>query len=46
MSKVLFNLLCQLDRLYKHCRQGSYKTRQHYYEAMKCLECSKGGEAY
>ena len=29
------NLIGQLDRLYKHNRQGSYKTRTRYYEAMK-----------
>lgn len=35
MTTILMNLLLQLDSLYKHCRQGSYKTRQRYYEAMK-----------
>ena len=29
------NLLSQLDRLYRHNRQGSYRTRSRYYEAMK-----------
>lgn len=29
------NLLAQLDRLYRHNRQGSYTTRSRYYEAMK-----------
>lgn len=31
------NLVVQLDRLYRHTRQGSYKTRERYYEAMKRL---------
>ena len=29
------NLLVQLDKLYRHTRQGSYQTRTRYYEAMK-----------
>lgn len=29
------NLLAQLDRLYRHNRQGSFRTRQRYYEAMQ-----------
>ena len=28
-------LLAQLDKLERHNRQGSYKTRQRYYEAMQ-----------
>lgn len=35
MSKQYNNLLAQLDRLYRHNRQGSYRTRERYYEAMK-----------
>ena len=34
-EKIYYNLLAQLDRLFRHNRQGSYKTRQRYYEAMK-----------
>jgi integrase len=34
-EKIYNNLLAQLDRLFRHNRQGSYKTRQRYYEAMK-----------
>lgn len=36
------NLLAQLDKLHKHNRQGSYKTKERYYEAMKrfCLFAS------
>ena len=34
-EKINSNLLAQLDRLFRHNRQGSYKTRQRYYEAMK-----------
>ena len=34
-EKIHNNLLAQLDRLFRHNRQGSYKTRQRYYEAMK-----------
>lgn len=29
------NLLVQLDRIFKHSRQGSYKTRERYYKAMR-----------
>lgn len=29
------NLLAQLDKLYRHNRQGSFRTRQRYYEAMQ-----------
>ena len=35
MSKQYENLLSQLDRLHRHNRQGSYKTRARYYEAMQ-----------
>ena len=34
-EKIYYNLIAQLDRLFRHNRQGSYKTRQRYYEAMK-----------
>ena len=33
MSKYYDNLLSQLNRLYRHTRLGSYKTRARYYEA-------------
>jgi integrase len=29
------NLLAQLDKLHRHNRQGSFKTKERYYEAMK-----------
>ena len=29
------NLLAQLDKLYRHNRQGSFRTRERYYEAMQ-----------
>lgn len=35
MSKRHENLLLQLDKLRRHNRQGSFKTRERYYEAMK-----------
>ena len=35
MSKQNTNLLTQLDKLHRHNRQGSYRTRERYYEAMK-----------
>ena len=35
MSKHYQNLLAQLDKLHRHNRQGSFKTRERYYEAMK-----------
>lgn len=34
MSKHFENLVTQLDRLARHNRQGSFRTRQRYYEAM------------
>ena len=36
-ENVYQNLVAQLDRLYRHTRQGSYQTRARYYEAMKRL---------
>ena len=35
MSKQNTNLLAQLNKLHRHNRQGSYRTRERYYEAMK-----------
>lgn len=35
MPKQYENLLLQLDKLRRHNRQGSFKTRERYYEAMK-----------
>lgn len=35
MSNQYNNLLAQLDKLYRHNRQGSFRTRQRYYEAMQ-----------
>jgi len=35
MSKQYENLLFQIDRLHCHNRQGSFRTRQRYYEAMQ-----------
>ena len=35
MSKQYENLLLQLDKLRRHNRQGSFRTRQRYYEAMQ-----------
>ena len=32
---IYHTLLAQLDKLERHNRQGSYKTRQRYYEAMQ-----------
>jgi len=32
---ILTMLIAQLDKLKRHNRQGSYKTRERYYEAMK-----------
>lgn len=39
MHNIYAALIDQLDRLARHNRQGSYKTRKRYYEAMKrfCL---------
>lgn len=34
MSKIYQNLVNQLNRLYRHNRQGSIRTRARYYEAM------------
>ena len=35
LSNQYNNLLAQLDKLYRHNRQGSFRTRQRYYEAMQ-----------
>ncbi|MBM6851571.1 tyrosine-type recombinase/integrase [Oscillibacter valericigenes] len=35
MSKYYLNLINQLNRLYRHNRAGSYRTRARYYEAMQ-----------
>ncbi len=35
MSNHYLNLMAQVDRLHRHNRQGSYKTRARYYEAMQ-----------
>ena len=34
MTNHYHNLLAQVDKLHRHNRQGSYKTRARYYEAM------------
>lgn len=35
MSNYYFNLLSQAQKLYRHNRQGSYKTRERYFEDYK-----------
>lgn len=35
MSKFYINLLSQAEKLYRHNRQGSYKTKERYFEAHK-----------
>ena len=35
MSNHYLNLMSQVDKLHRHNRQGSYKTRARYYEAMQ-----------
>ena len=35
MAGLYDNLLAQADKLYRHNRQGSYKTKERYYEAFK-----------
>lgn len=35
MSNYYLNLMAQVDKLHRHNRQGSYKTRARYYEAMQ-----------
>ncbi len=35
MSKQYENLIFQLDKLHRHNRQGSFRTRQRYYETMQ-----------
>lgn len=35
MSNHYLNLMAQVDKLHRHNRQGSYKTRARYYEAMQ-----------
>ena len=45
MSKHFENLLSQLERLRRHNRQGSFRTRARYYEAMKRF-CRFAAEQY
>ena len=35
MNKIYNNLLSQAEKLYRHNRQGSFKTKERYYEAYK-----------
>ena len=35
MSNYYFNLLSQAQKLYRHNRQGSYRTKERYFEAYK-----------
>lgn len=37
MSKQYENLMTQVERLYRHNRQGSFRTRRRYFEAMQRL---------
>ena len=39
MSKHFDNLIAQLDKLARHNRQGSFRTRRRYYEAMLRFCC-------
>lgn len=45
MSKHFENLLVQLEKLHRHNRQGSFRTRARYYEAMKRF-CRFAAEQY
>ena len=45
MSNHYLNLMFQVDKLHRHNRQGSYKTRARYYEAMQRF-CRFLAEAY
>ncbi len=45
MSNHYLNLMAQVDKLHRHNRQGSYKTRARYYEAMQRF-CRFLAEAY
>ena len=38
-SGVALSLIAQLDRLARHNRQGSFRTKERYYEAMKRFCC-------
>jgi len=35
MLNLYLNLMVQVDKIYRHMRQGSYETRIRYYEAMR-----------
>ena len=35
MSNYYVNLLAQAEKLHRHNRQGSYKTKERYFEAYK-----------
>lgn len=45
MANHYLNLMFQVDKLHRHNRQGSYKTRARYYEAMQRF-CRFLAEAY
>lgn len=45
MSKQYENLMAQVERLHRHNRQGSFRTRQRYFEAMQRL-CRFLAEVY
>lgn len=34
-NHIYLNLIDQVDKIYRHNRQGSYKTKERYYEAMQ-----------
>ena len=42
---IYLSLVAQLDKLARHNRQGSFRTKERYYEAMKCF-CRFLAEAY
>ena len=50
MSNYYFNLLSQAQKLYRHNRQGSYKTRERYFEAykrfLKFVDCEYQRKAF
>lgn len=43
MTNHYCNLLAQVDKLHRHNRQGSYKTRARYYRSHAALHPFHGG---
>jgi len=45
-QNLYFTLEAQLNKLARHNRQGSYRTKERYYMAMKCFCYRLAGASY